>query len=100
LANETGLLLEECLKTDDVLKVKSNLEQVIEKIIEFHNTYTDLSNVCIEKSIPIYGRGFWDIDCQKIADTIYASIQGELSKIPLYGAADQFVINEDFLVYP
>ena len=86
------------MKTDDAAKIKSNLETIVKKIIEFHNSLSELPNILIEK--PLYSRCFWEIDCEKIADTIYESIQGELSKIPLYGAADQFVTNEDFLTSP
>ena len=100
VSDKTGFLLEECLKTDDVLTVKSNLEKTIEIIIKFHNSYSELPDICLEKSKPIYGRGFWDIDCQKIAGTIHESIHGELKEVPLHGAADQFVTNEDFLVFP
>ena len=98
ISNETGFLLEECLKTDDMIKIKNNLETIIEKIMIFHNSLSELPNIYIEK--PLYGRGFWDIDCENIANIIYESIQGELKEIPLYGAADQFITNEDFLTSP
>ena len=98
ISNETGFLLEECFKTDDMLKIKNNLETIIEKIMIYHNSLSELPNIYVEK--PLYRRGFWDIDCEKIADTIYDSIQGELKNIPLHGAADQFITNEDFLTSP
>ena len=102
ISNETGILIEECLKTDDVAKIKSNLETIIENLIVFHNSYSELPKIYAEKPKSIIGRGFWDIDCQKIAGAIHESIDSEsdLKKIPLYGAADQFVTNEDFLIVP
>jgi hypothetical protein len=45
----------------------------------------------------VYNRGFSDIDCHKISCIIVDSIHGELRDVPLYGTADQYIINEDFL---
>ena len=100
LADETGFLIEESLKTDDADKIISSLEIIVRKITAFHNTYQELPEINIEKSTSIFSRGFWNIDCQKIADTIYNSVEGELKNMPLHGALDQFVTNEDFLISP
>lgn len=99
LAEVAGQLIKECLITNDTLLIRQNLEKILQDIVDFHNSFDSLPQIEMFR-LQEYNRGFWDIDCMKISTIIHKSIQGELSKIPLYGAVDQFVINEDMLLNP
>ncbi|MBN1399425.1 MAG: DUF4037 domain-containing protein, partial [Anaerolineae bacterium] len=47
---------------------------------------------------PLLGRGFFALDLQCIADQIRETLSGELRQLPLVGAADQWVAQDDILL--
>lgn len=96
LSKEIGSILESCYLDSDIKSVIGKLEKICTLLIEHQNTIDGMVKVEIRPSNLF--RGFWNIDFQHIANQIYNSIEGELKSIPLYGAVDQWVTNQDFLL--
>jgi len=88
--------LESCYLDVDIKSVIGKLEKICMLLIEYQNNIDGMVKAEIKPFS--LSRGFWNIDFQHIADQIYNSIEGELKSVPLYGALDQWVTNEDFLL--
>jgi len=89
-------MLESRYLNANIKSVICKLEKVCTSLVKYQNTIDELPKVDIKPSS--FSRGFWNIDFQCIANQIYGSIEGELKSIPLDGAVDQWVTNEDFFL--
>lgn len=96
LSKDIGPLLEECFLKENLKKSVKIISRVSHMLIDYENSALDLVRVDIRKNK--FSRGYMDIDFQYIADTIYKSIDGNIKNVPLYGAVDQWVTNQDFLL--
>lgn len=96
LSKDIGALLEACICNDGADNLQKTISLIFQKLISLQNSHRELPKINIEK--PAYNRGFMEVDCQKIADAIYTSIEGMLKDVPLYGAPDQYITNEDYLL--
>ena len=96
LSKEICPVLESCYLDVDIKSVIGKLEKICMLLIEYQNNIDGMVKAEIKPFS--LSRGFWNIDFQHIADQIYNSIEGELKSVPLYGALDQWVTNEDFLL--
>lgn len=96
LSKEVGSIIEECYIRRDVKKTINQIKQVLELLIEYQNNIVGLPKVKMQGAQ--FSRGYFDLDLQFIADQIHATITGELKELPLYGAIDQWITNEDFLL--
>lgn len=93
LSDRIGPVLESCYLDADARSVRGKLEGVCNLLIEYQRGLGELPDVAIRE--PKFSRGFWRIDLQHIGSQIYRSIDGPLSAMPLYGAIDQWVTNQD-----
>jgi len=96
LSKEIGPILEGCYLDPDIKSIIGKLEKICILLIEYQNAIDGMVKAEIRPFS--LSRGFWNIDFQHIANQIYNSIEGELKSIPLDGAVDQWVTNQDFLL--
>ena len=97
LADELGKMIESCYAAMDLKAASDLLIAICRKLIAFQSDFLKLPQTDSKKQIP-FARGFYDIDFQSIANALHGSIEGELSKVKLYGAIDQWITNEDILL--
>ena len=72
------------------------ITQIICFLIECQKRIKGLPSLEIKQNV--FSRGYIDIDFQYIAEQTYRTIRGELKNIPIDGALDQWITNEDFLL--
>ncbi len=84
------------LYRSEIGSVPGAVYEIAGLLLRLQNEADGLPKITPER--PAYDRGFSDLDFQAIADTVFASISGRLKELPLYGAPDQYLTNEDFLL--
>jgi hypothetical protein len=97
LADELGKMIENCYTATDLKSASNLLIAICRKLIDFQSDFLKLPQPEVERQIP-FSRGFYDIDFQSTANALHGSIEGELGKVKLYGAVDQWMVNEDMLL--
>ncbi|HBM80433.1 MAG TPA: hypothetical protein DD426_06295 [Clostridiaceae bacterium] len=96
IAKEIGTNLENIYIEKDIKIAMKKITQICRFLIEYQNRIKKLPSLKIRQNP--YCRGYMDIDFQYIAEQTYRTIYGELKSIPIYGALDQWITNEDFLL--
>lgn len=96
LARELGPLLERCEGEPRLERVPAMLEEVCRLLLRFQE-HAGSAPMSDDAPYP-FARGFFGLNCQKVADRIRAAIAGELRQLPLIGALDQWVGNYDLLL--
>lgn len=96
LSNVIGPAIEDFYTEKDLKLITKKLSEICAMLIQYENSLLNLPRVKIKTNI--FARGYFDIDFQYIAEQIYETIDGQLKAIPLDGALDQWITNEDFLL--
>lgn len=96
LSDEIGPVLESSYLDSDVKSILGKLEAVCHLLIGYQNGCDELPE--IDKKPSVLARGFWSVDLAHVADRIRETISGPLGDIPLGGAIDQWVTNQDILL--
>ena len=97
LANEVGVKLEECLTTEDVVKIVSIIEDIAMKLLMEHNRlevtpYVEFGN-------NVSGRGLVNISVWNVCRMLQENITSELKHLNIGGSCDQWITNSDILVW-
>lgn len=96
IAKEIGPALEDIYTEKDGKHALQKITDICNKLIDYQNSDGKLPPLQIGQNV--FSRGYINIDFQYIAEQIYETIYGELKHIPIDGAVDQWVTNQDFLL--
>lgn len=96
LSKEIGPIIENCYIENDLKLVTKKLLEICNMLIEYENSLGSLPK--LKNKINYFSRGYSDTDFQYIAEQIYDTIDGQLKSIPIEGALDQWISNQDFLI--
>jgi len=88
--------IEDCYKLADLSVAPYILGDICHWLLDYQETLPELPTVEIQSSP--FARGFFEIDCHRIARQIQAACVGELRDQPLYGGVDQWVGHPDLLM--
>ncbi len=96
LSKEIGPIVENCYMEKDLKLATKKLLKICNMLIEYENSLENLPK--LKNQIDIFSRGYSDINFQYIAEQIYETIDGQLKNLPIDGALDQWISNQDFLL--
>lgn len=96
LPKEIGPIIENCYIENDLKLVTKKLLEICNMLIEYENSLGSLPK--LKNKTNAFSRGYSDTDFQYIAEQIYDTINGQLKSIPIEGALDQWISNQDFLL--
>lgn len=97
LAKEIGMKLEECMNESNIDKCISIIEEIYLVLLDEHNNLKITGRVRFEKSD--YSRGLTSFSLKNVINALYQSLSPELQKLEVYGACDQWITNDDILIW-
>jgi hypothetical protein len=100
LAGEIGPQLERCLALEDVRQGRALLDPVLAALVEEHNRLGVTRPVALAAPDPIRERGLAGFSLQDVEDALRESLPSELCALALHGGCDQWIVNDDLLLWP
>ena len=100
LAGEIGPQLERCLVLEDVRQGRVLLDPILAALVEEHNRLGITRPVALAAPDPIRERGLASFGLQDVEDALRESLTPELRELAVHGGCDQWVSNDDLLIWP
>jgi hypothetical protein len=100
LAGELGPQLERCLALEDVRQGRALLDPILAALVEEQNRLGITRPATLAAPDPIRERGLASFGLQDIEDALRESLTPELRELTVHGGCDQWVTNDDLLIWP
>ncbi|WP_058300641.1 DUF4037 domain-containing protein [Gorillibacterium timonense] len=98
LADQMGKQLEGALMEISIPRAVEQIEMVLDQLFVQHNELKLTEPLTLQPPPP-YARGMQTYSYKSIEEALFASLPEELKQMELSGAVDQFVTNEDILIW-
>lgn len=97
LSKEIGKKLEDCLITNDIDYIVNTIEEIFLLLLKQHNNLQITSEIQFDQIN--LSRGLTSFSLRKVTNALYERLPSELQKLEIYGACDQWITNDDILMW-
>jgi hypothetical protein len=100
LASEIGPRLQRCLALEDMRQGRALLDPILAALVEEQNRLGITRPATLAAPDPIREPGLASFSLQDVVDALRESLSPELRELAVHGGCDQWVTNDDLLIWP